>query len=490
MKFETLPSIQKEQLVTENGFSLVEVILATSVFALLATSFAGVFLYGEEATAMAGQRARALALAEEGLEASRNMRDAGYNNLTVGTHGLTIASNQWAFSGANDTNDIFTREVVVTSVDSDRKNVTANVTWQQNPQRTGSVSLITRLTDWLATSGMAPTLFGTFDLTVVNSGNDTTDAISIATAGNYVYLGRATNPGNEFFVFDVTDPSNPILSGQLALSGDPKDIVVSGNYAYIASTSNSSEFQVIDISTPSSPTLAAAFDLTASNSGSATTDASAVVIGKTNYVYLTRKNSGGKEFYILNVSTPTSPSLVGSVDLNGDISEITAEGDYAFVASTDDSQEFQVIDVTTVSSPTFSASLDLDQGDTAANGLAITRSTNTIYLGRDGTLGGPEFYVINVTTPSSPSITSYLDIGTHIMQSIDYSSYWQSVFIANTNPANDDYNSIDVSIPSSPALQVSLNLDGTPYQLVYSSGLDKVFFASGSDTQELQVISP
>lgn len=490
MKLEISQSMRKGLLVINGGFSLVEVILATSIFALLATSLVGVFLYGQESTAVAGQRARASMLAEEGLEASRNIRDSGFNNLTTGTHGLTIASNQWAFSGTSDINDIFTREIVVTSVDAERKNVTANVTWQQNPSRTGLVSLVTRMTDWLETTGAAPTLFGTFNLTTANSGNENTDAVSIATSGNYVYLGRMTNPGNEFFVFNVTDPSNPILSGQVALSGDPLDIAVSGNYAYIASTDNSGELTVVDVSTPSSPTVVATFDLTAANSGSENTDGLSVVIGKTNYVYLTRQNSGGKEFYIFDVSTPTAPSLAGSIDLSGSSNEMTAEGNYAYLASTENTQEFQVVDVTTVSTPTLFASLNLDEGDTAADGLSITKSTNIIYIGRNGSTGSPEFYVIDVTTPASPLITSTLDIGTHILQSIDYSSLQQFVFFANTNPANDDYNAVDVSVPSSPSSLVSLNLDGTPYKLVYSSSLDKIFVASGSDTQELQVVSP
>jgi hypothetical protein len=98
--------------------------------------------------------------------------------------------------------------------------------------------------------------------------------------------------------------------------------------------------------------------------------------------------------------------------------------------------------------------------------------------------------VIDVTVPATPSITSTLDIGTHIVQSIDYSSLQQFIFLANINPANDDYNAVDVSVPASPSLLVSLNLDGTPYKLVYSSSLDKIFFASGSDTQELQIVSP
>jgi hypothetical protein len=365
------------------------------------------------------------------------------------------------------------------------------VTWQQTPSRTGATALTTYHTNWRGTTkGLAPALFGTLDLTVANSGHDTADAISVAAQGSFVYLGRITNPGNEFFTINVTDPALPSISGQLALGGDPNDIAVSGNYAYIASSDNSGELTVVDISNPVSPTLATTFDLTAENSGSANSDGLAVVMGKTNYVYLTRSTSGGKEFYVFDISTPTSPLLVGSADLNGDLTEVAASGNYAYGASSDNAQEFQVIDVTSVVSPTLVASLDLDQGDTAANGISVAVGTNTVYLGRDGSTGSPEFYVINVTTPTSPTMTSSLDIGTHILKSLDYSSSVNLVFIANKNPANDDYYSVDVTAPESPALLTSLNLNGEPNKLVYESSADKIYMVSGSDTQELQVIAP
>lgn len=145
-------------LLTQQGFSLVEVILASTVFALLVTALVGAYLYGQEATALAGNRARAVMLAEEGLEAVRNIRDENFTNLSNGSKGLVISSNQWAFSGASDVTDIFTRRVVIESVEvageaeRNKKSITATVTWQQNPQRTGTVFLVSRLTNWLATN--------------------------------------------------------------------------------------------------------------------------------------------------------------------------------------------------------------------------------------------------------------------------------------------------------------------------------------------------
>ena len=136
------------KLQTRKGFSLVEVLLATSVFALFVVAFSGAYLYGEESTMMAGNLSRAVMLAEEGLEATRNIRDAGFANLLDGTTGLGIVASQWTQTGTSDKSDIFNRTINVSTIDENRKQIVSNVNWQQNVSRTGNVALITYLTNW------------------------------------------------------------------------------------------------------------------------------------------------------------------------------------------------------------------------------------------------------------------------------------------------------------------------------------------------------
>lgn len=151
MKQEQLQLIQKDQLNTKRGFSLIEVILASSIFILIVTAFSGAYLYGQESTVLAGNRARAVFLAEEGLEATRNIRDESFSNLIDGTYGLAISGNEWIFSGGSDINGVFTREIEIGTIDSSRKVVTSTISWQQNQQRTGLVALTTYFTDWART---------------------------------------------------------------------------------------------------------------------------------------------------------------------------------------------------------------------------------------------------------------------------------------------------------------------------------------------------
>jgi Tfp pilus assembly protein PilV len=138
------------------GFSIVEVLLAASIFALLVTALTGAFLYGQENTALAGARARAGQLADEGLESSRSIRDNAFANLTDGSHGLALSGGVWTYSGAQDVTGQFTRSVIISTIDANTKELASTVTWQQNTQRTGTVSAITRLTSWATANALAP----------------------------------------------------------------------------------------------------------------------------------------------------------------------------------------------------------------------------------------------------------------------------------------------------------------------------------------------
>ena len=131
------------------GFSSVEVLLAATVFGFLAVAVIGAIIYGQQSTANAGDRARAVFLAEEGLQAARNIRDSAYANVTDGTFGLAQNSNQWALSGTSDANGIYTRQLAISSNGTDRKNITATVSWPHSGG-TSQASVSTLLTNWSA----------------------------------------------------------------------------------------------------------------------------------------------------------------------------------------------------------------------------------------------------------------------------------------------------------------------------------------------------
>jgi len=135
----------------DNGFSAVEVLLAATVFGVLVTGIIGALIYGRAGTAAAGDRQRAVFLAEEGIEAVRNIGGASYSNLTDGTFGLAQSGGAWVLSGSSDTNGAYTRQVLIAAAGIDRKAITVTVTWPQQGGGTGIVTLNSRMSNWSAT---------------------------------------------------------------------------------------------------------------------------------------------------------------------------------------------------------------------------------------------------------------------------------------------------------------------------------------------------
>lgn len=147
---------------SSKGFSLVEIILATAVVALLATIFLGVLGFSQESTIRAGQRVRAIFLAEEGLEAARALRDESFGNLSAGIYGLQVVNGKWNLIPQKDTTDIFSRTLNITDIDARTKKIDSQVQWTQTGGNKVSVSFSTLLTDWrTATSTGTSTQFCT-----------------------------------------------------------------------------------------------------------------------------------------------------------------------------------------------------------------------------------------------------------------------------------------------------------------------------------------
>jgi len=146
-KQEQSQSIPKAVLTTR-GFLVIEVLLASSLLIIAITAFMGALIYSQESTSVAGGISRASFLAQEGIEAVRNIRDESFGNLTDGSYGLLVSSHQWLLSGSSDTTDGYTRQINIGSIDANRKLITSTITWKETSQRAGNVAITTELTNW------------------------------------------------------------------------------------------------------------------------------------------------------------------------------------------------------------------------------------------------------------------------------------------------------------------------------------------------------
>ncbi len=181
------------------GFTIVEILLAIGVFVLSATTITYLLVDASASNQQGSDRIVASTLAASGLEAARNIRDSGWNNLTAGDHGLALANGVWTFSGTSDTDASgrFSRKVSISSVSSDKMLVTSTVNWSSNPTHPVSISFSTYLENW---------------------SQYTTPWYS--TAGSWLYRQQITiNPSQVAaaqsgfpMLVKITDPTNPIFA--------------------------------------------------------------------------------------------------------------------------------------------------------------------------------------------------------------------------------------------------------------------------------------
>lgn len=97
----------------QQGQSLLEVILAMAIFAFFAASMVSLAVGGFIALEQGGEHTKAEALAEEGIEAVRAIRDRAWNENIYITSSVGISGSQWIFSGEGTTETIgqFTRVI-------------------------------------------------------------------------------------------------------------------------------------------------------------------------------------------------------------------------------------------------------------------------------------------------------------------------------------------------------------------------------------------
>lgn len=468
--------LKSYRLLTSKGFSLLEVLLSASVFALIVTALAGVLIYSKETVSLSGKRFQVANLAEEGLEALRNIRDEGFSNLTAGTSGLAQGTT-WSLSGASDTVGIFTRAETITSVSTHRKSVTSNITWTQNLQRTGSVSLETRFTNWRRDLGTWSTASLETSINLAGNANANGVAIYKASGITYAVIVRSSSADPEFYVYDISAPASPVAIGSLDLGTDAFDVVVSGNYALVATASNSQELMVINLTTPGSPTLTGSFNA-AGNS-----DANAVAVDG-NTVFIGRNQSTDPDIYSISISTPSSPSQLGTLDTTNTITELALgqSNQYLYASSIDNAGELVVVSVATPSSLSITSTYN-PSGN--SDGTGVTAFSTYALLGR----ASGEVDVVQLSTPSSPSaISTSLSLSNQVN---DFAMgigdlYAFSVIDSGASAVQI----VDLSTLASPVSIASVASTANGNAIVYDFDINRAVAVSSGNSSEVYIVKP
>lgn len=178
--------------INKRGFSLVEILVAISVFLVFVLATTGVMVSFSKNSRHVANSERATILAEEAIEVSRNLRDSAFDfgNLPDGTYGLSTSGNQWNLSGSSDTQDIFTREVVISTEGINQKKIDVTISWSDSISLNNSVNTSTYLTDWKTIQ----TGFTLNKIVINHGGTKTVDDFAPYEVTTTVYAGDPPEP--------------------------------------------------------------------------------------------------------------------------------------------------------------------------------------------------------------------------------------------------------------------------------------------------------
>jgi prepilin-type N-terminal cleavage/methylation domain-containing protein len=141
------------------GQTLIELLVAIAIFVIAVSGLAYFILDSYASGRLAEEIIIANFLAEEGLEATRSIRDNDWSTLNTGEYGLVISGNKWIFSGTEE--DISgllgrgTRKIIIEELspaDPDRKKITSRISWEFTPARLQNVQLVTYFTNFAKTN--------------------------------------------------------------------------------------------------------------------------------------------------------------------------------------------------------------------------------------------------------------------------------------------------------------------------------------------------
>jgi len=162
------------------------------------------------------------------------------------------------------------------------------------------------------------------------------------------YIGDVVSTGIIVAV-DISDPAHPSIAGTLTMDdfGYPRALAISGNYLY--ASLNFANFVVIDVADPTHMTVAATLPLDSPYN--------VTVSGNYAYVFSDDGTNGVDTLYVINIGTPTSPTVVGTLTDARLISASgqTVSGNRLFALNNTDSGgqpgEFVAVDISDPANP-------------------------------------------------------------------------------------------------------------------------------------------
>jgi hypothetical protein len=153
--------------------------------------------------------------------------------------------------------------------------------------------------------------------------------LSIRYYANRLYVGTHRTAGREFHIYDVSDPNYPKWLGSIELDHNINDILICGDFAYLATSGNTSDIIILNISDPKHILKIASITF----SGPEDT-LRLFLLGTTLYAGRKKGTSANHpEVVLVDVQDPYHPQVIGTDSLGASVSAIAAFGQEAIVGT-------------------------------------------------------------------------------------------------------------------------------------------------------------
>lgn len=404
---------------------------------------------------------QAINIARKELETSRALSRQNFSNLV----------------SASSTEDIYLKETIIENIDAYTKKIISRVSWQTNPLRPQKIELTTIVANKEIiiasggdTGGSGPTgdwrnpqTLGSFDL---GAGNSATD---LDVKNKIVYLTSEASAiaKPDFFIVNAVNGSSPFIVSSLNVGEGLKSVDIAGNYAYVVGKDDNKEFIVIDVSNPSAPIEVASLNLPGNADG-------LTIFYWNGYIYVGRASGAPQEFLIINVSNPLAPSIVSGLSgVGNEINDIYVFNNRAYLGTEDASKGMIVINVINPASPSILGSINF--GD-HVYGIYL-KNENTTLVGEK-----TKFYIVNASSTSNMTITGSALIGN---KTRDIVSAGSLAFLATENP-NAEFQVYDISNPANPSFWSSFNFPQMATGIDYENN---IVYVSVRSNDALRIIT-
>ncbi len=365
--------------------------------------------------------------------------------------------------------------------------------------------------------------------------------------GVWSFSGSNNILSNKFTrVLSVSDVSRDV-NGNIVVSGgtlDPltKKIVSTVSWNFTPTRSNSvvltsylTNWKKAIVGNWAIPSLDSSFDLTLANSGANAANGISLALSG-NYIFFGRASSAGRELFSIDISNTALPVLCATCqrELGGNVNDIVTNGNYSYIASSNNSQELQIINI---SSPTSLSTASLtsfnltaaNSGNDNADSIGLAIVGNNLYMIRNG---GNEFIKFDISSPASPVLsgtgagitgipTRMVIVGNYAFVTTEDNAAEVQVMnlttlardaVLNLNSGNDPANaisntyaggnrilvgrvssgapelySIDISTPTSPVLRSSVEIGADVNSISFGNSL--IFLGTSAATNDFLVLS-